>query len=80
MGSGDVGISQMDSGREGCGRSARYETASEQVVVLGDPARAENARGEETRGARLTYRIDHEALLVEGAAEPAYSVQRQAKN
>lgn len=77
---GDVEIVQLDSGRKGFGSSARYETASEQVVLLGDPARAENARGEETRGARLTYRIDHEALLVEGAAEPAYSVQRQAKN
>lgn len=77
---GNVEIIQVVSGRKGFGTRAVYEPGAGQVLLMGDPARAENADGEETRGARLTYRLDVEALLVEGDAEPAYTVQRQKSN
>ena len=77
---GDVEVVQTQSGQKGFGDTARYDASTEQVILEGTPARAVNARGEETRGARLTYRIDDEGLRVEGGTEPAFTVQRQAKD
>ena len=77
---GDVEVVQTQSGQKGFGDTARYDASTEQVILAGTPARAVNAKGEETRGARLTYRIDDEGLRVEGGTEPAFTVQRQAKD
>jgi lipopolysaccharide transport protein LptA len=77
---GGVEVLQTESGQKGFGDKARYDAASEEVILDGTPARAVNARGEETRGARLTYKIDNEGLRVEGGDEPAFTVQRQAKD
>jgi lipopolysaccharide transport protein LptA len=77
---GSVEVLQTESGRKGFGDKARYDAATEEVILDGTPARAVNARGEETRGARLTYKIDDEGLRVEGGKEPAFTVQRQAKD
>lgn len=77
---GGVEVEELDSHRKGYGDKAFYEAATEKVTLTGKPARALNERGEETRGARLTYKIDAESLLVEGGEEPAYTVQRQSKD
>lgn len=77
---GDVEVLQTESGHKGFGDKAQYDAASEQVILDGKPARALNPRGEETRGARLIYKIDDEGLRVEGGAEPAFTVQRQAND
>lgn len=77
---GDVEVLQTESGHKGFGDKGRYDAASEEVILDGTPAKALNARGEETRGARLIYRIDDEGLRVEGGDEPAFTVQRQAKD
>lgn len=77
---GGVEVLQTESGHKGFGDKARYIAAADEVVLDGTPARAVNARGEETRGARLIYKIDDEGLRVEGGKEPAFTVQRQAKD
>lgn len=77
---GGVEVLQTESGQKGFGDKARYDAATEEVILDGTPARALNARGEETRGARLIYKIDGEGLRVEGGKEPAFTVQRQAKD
>ncbi len=77
---GGVRVLQTESGHEGFGDKARYDAATEEVILDGTPARAVNARGEETRGARLIYKIDDEGLRVEGGKEPAFTVQRQARD
>jgi lipopolysaccharide transport protein LptA len=77
---GSVEVLQTESGQKGFGDKARYDAATQEVVLDGTPARALNARGEETRGARLIYKIDGEGLRVEGGKEPAFTIQRQAKD
>jgi lipopolysaccharide transport protein LptA len=77
---GGVEVLQTESGHKGFGDRARYNAASEEVILDGTPARALNAKGEETRGARLIYKVGDEGLRVEGGDEPAFSVQRQAND
>lgn len=77
---GSVEVLQAESGQKGFGDKGRYDAATQMVILDGTPARALNARGEETRGARLTYKIDDEGLRVEGGDEPAFTVQRKAKD
>ncbi len=77
---GSVEVLQADSGQKGFGDKARYDAATQEVILDGTPARAMNARGEETSGARLIYKIDDEGLRVEGGNKPALTVQRQAKD
>ncbi|MDA0205731.1 MAG: LPS export ABC transporter periplasmic protein LptC [Acidobacteria bacterium] len=77
---GSVEVLQTESGRKGFGDKARYDATSQEVILDGTPARAMNARGEETRGARLIYKIDDDGLRVEGGKEPAFTVQRQAND
>lgn len=77
---GGVEVLQTATGHQGFGDKARYDAATEEVILDGAPARAVNARGEETRGARLIYKVDDEGLRVEGGKEPAFTVQRQAND
>ena len=60
--------------RSGFGEEAEYDPRLERLVLTGAPARLRSGNGSETRGARLTYHVAGDRLLVLGGdGERAYS-------
>ncbi len=53
-------------GRQGFGSEAEYRPAEDRVELSGSPARLRAADGRETRGARLTYDMGRDRVLVHG--------------
>ena len=63
--------------RRGWGTFGRYNPAQAFVLLRGEPARVDDGRGGETRGAELTYSVRDDRLLVLGrSGERAQSVRR----
>ncbi len=52
--------------RQGFGREAEYRPSEDRVELSGSPARLRAADGRETRGARLTYDMGRDRVLVHG--------------
>ena len=52
--------------RQGFGREAKYRPAEDRIELSGSPARLRAADGRETRGARLTYDMGRDRVLVHG--------------
>ena len=62
------------SERQGFGREAEYRPREDRVELSGSPARLRSADGRETRGARLTYHLSEDRVLVQGGEQQrAYS-------
>ena len=60
--------------RSGFGEEAEYDPRLGRLVLTGAPARLRSGNGSETRGARLTYHVAGDRLLVLGSdGERAYS-------
>ena len=66
--------------RRGWGTFGRYNPAQAFVLLRGEPARVDDGRGGETRGAELTYSVRDDRLLVLGrSGERAQSVRRSVR-
>ncbi len=52
--------------RQGFGEEAEYRPGEDRVELTGSPARLRSADGRETRGARLTYHLNEDRVLVHG--------------
>ena len=74
---GSVEIIERARGRKGFGDEALYEPQEERLTIEGAPATAVNAEGEQSRGARLTYQIGDDRLLVQGGTDRAYTRRRE---
>ena len=60
--------------RRGFGEQAEYDPRIERLVLTGAPARLKSGNGSETRGAKLTYHVADDRLVVLGSdADRAYS-------
>ena len=76
---GGVRIEEIDGQRRAESHTADLEEDQETVVLRGEPARAWNEAGEETRGAELTWSSGNDSLRVSGGADRAYTIRRQGQ-
>ena len=66
--------------RQGFGREAEYRPAEDRVELSGSPARLRAPDGRETRGARLTYYLGRDRVLVHGDEQQrVYSYRRGSR-
>ncbi|MDE0436726.1 MAG: hypothetical protein OXH92_22245 [Bryobacterales bacterium] len=65
--------------RQGAGRNAEYYPRESKVILIGAPASVQDGRRGRTEGARLTYYLDDDRLLVQGSSqERARTLRRKA--
>lgn len=76
---GAVEILDGATKRKGVGDEAVYTPKTERVVIRGEPARAVNEAGEETRGAELNYALNDDRLQVSGGADRAVTFRRRSR-
>jgi lipopolysaccharide export system protein LptA len=76
---GGVRIQAVSGGRRAEAHTAELAQDQETVVLRGEPARAWNAAGEETRGAELTWSSRNDSLRVSGGEERAYTFRRRGR-
>ncbi len=76
---GGVRIQEAAGGRRAEAHTAELAEDQETVVLRGEPARAWNGAGEETRGAELTWSSRNDSLRVSGGEERAYTFRRQGR-
>ena len=76
---GDVEIVDGSTQRRGLGEEAVYTPENENVILRGEPARAVNIAGEETRGAELNYALNDDRLQVSGGADRAVTFRRRKR-
>ncbi len=74
---GAVEILDRSVNRKGLGEHAVYSPATEHVTLRGEPARALNEAGEETRGAELNYALNDDRLQVSGGSQRAVTFRRR---
>jgi lipopolysaccharide transport protein LptA len=65
--------------RRGFGEEALYTPETEVVILRGNPARAVNEQGEETRGAELNYALTDDRLQVSGGDDRAVTFRRRKR-
>lgn len=76
---GGVRIEEATGRRRATAHTAEFAEAQQDVVLRGNPARAWNEAGEETRGAELTWSSRNDSLRVSGGDERAYTFRRQGR-
>lgn len=76
---GGVEIVEGSTKRKGVGEEAVYTPETENVTIRGEPARAVNEAGEETRGAELKYALNDDRLQVSGGAHRAVTFRRRKR-
>ena len=74
---GGVEIFDGSTKRKGLGEEAVYTPETENVTIRGEPARAVNEAGEETRGAELKYALNDDRLQVSGGGERTVTYRRR---
>ncbi len=79
LATGGVRIEEAAGARRATAHTAEFGEAQQEVVLRGDPARAWNAAGEETRGAELTWSSGNDSLRVSGGDKRAYTFRRQGR-
>ena len=78
---GNVRIIQSGASdaRQGAGRDAEYYPRESKVILIGEPASVQDGRRGLTEGARLTYYLDDDRLLVQGSSqERARTLRRKS--
>lgn len=76
---GGVRIEETTGARRAEAHTADLADDQQTVVLRGDPARAWNEAGEETRGAELTWSSGSDSLRVSGGDGRAYTFRRQGR-
>ena len=74
---GDVRIQEIGGARRAEAHTADLAPGGATVVLRGDPARAYNDAGEETRGAQLTWSSGDNNVHVLGGDDRAYTFRRR---